>query len=67
MEAIMGYQTIVVHVDQAPNSEARMALAAQLAAQEEGHLVGVALTGVPRYICAPAGCSKAVACSSKTI
>ncbi|HEY0588506.1 MAG TPA: universal stress protein [Pseudoduganella sp.] len=46
----MGYQTIVVHVDHAPNSEARIALAAQLAGQEDGHLVGVALTGVPRYM-----------------
>ncbi|WP_342116419.1 universal stress protein [Pseudoduganella sp. OTU4001] len=46
----MNYRTIVVHVDQAPNSGARMALAAQLTAQQEGHLVGVALTGVPRYM-----------------
>ena len=46
----MSYRTIVVHVDQSPNGEARMALAAQLAAQEGGHLVGVALTGVPRYM-----------------
>lgn len=46
----MGYQTIVVHVDRAPNSEARMALAAQLAVMDESHLVGVAFTGVPRYM-----------------
>lgn len=46
----MNFRTIVVHVDQAPNSEARMALAAQLAAKQESHLVGVALTGVPRYM-----------------
>ena len=46
----MTYRTIVVHVDQAPNSEARITLAAELALQEGGHLVGAALTGVPRYM-----------------
>lgn len=46
----MSYRTIVVHVDQAPNSEARIALAAQLALQHGGHLVGAAMTGAPRYM-----------------
>lgn len=46
----MTYRTVVVHVDQARNSDARIALAAQLAQQEGSHLVGVALTGIPRYM-----------------
>ncbi len=48
----MSYRTIVVHVDRAPNAVARIELAAQLAAREGAHLVGAAITGVPRYMLA---------------
>jgi len=48
----MSYRTIVVHVDRAPNSTARIELAAQLAVREGAHLVGAAMTGVPRYMLA---------------
>ncbi|MCE3260939.1 MAG: universal stress protein [Pseudoduganella sp.] len=48
----MSYRTIVVHVDRAPNIEARIALAAALAVREEAHLVGAAMTGMPRTMLA---------------
>lgn len=48
----MSYRTIVVHVDRAPNSTARIEIAAQLAMREGAHLVGAAMTGVPRYMLA---------------
>ena len=42
----MSYKTILVHVDQSPHAPARCALAVNLAAAEEAHLVGCALTGI---------------------
>ncbi|WP_374582353.1 universal stress protein [Pseudoduganella sp.] len=48
----MTYRTIVVHVDRAANLEARIALAAALAVREEAHLVGAAMTGMPRTMLA---------------
>jgi nucleotide-binding universal stress UspA family protein len=48
----MSYRTIVVHADRAPNSEARIALAATLALREDAHLVGAASTGMPRSMLA---------------
>jgi nucleotide-binding universal stress UspA family protein len=46
----MSYRTIVIHADHTPGSEARFTLAAELALREGAHLVGVAITGVPRYM-----------------
>ncbi len=46
----MPYRTIVIHTDCGPNSEARVALAAGLALRQDAHLVGAAMTGVPRYM-----------------
>ena len=48
----MSYRTIVVHADRAANAEARIALAAALALREEAHLVGAAMTGMPRSMLA---------------
>jgi len=48
----MYYRTIVVHADRAANAEARIALAAAIAAREEAHLVGAAMTGTPRSMLA---------------
>ena len=48
----MSYRTIVVQADRAPNTEARITLAAALALREEGHLVGAATTGMPRSMLA---------------
>jgi nucleotide-binding universal stress UspA family protein len=46
----VSYKTILVHVDQSPRADARIALAARLAAQHGAHLVGLAATGIPRHI-----------------
>jgi nucleotide-binding universal stress UspA family protein len=46
----MSYKTILVHVDQSPRATARIGLAARLAAEHGGHLVGVAMTGISRHI-----------------
>lgn len=46
----MSYKTILVHVDDAKNAPTRIALAAQLALDEDAHLIGTALTGVSRYL-----------------
>ncbi|MTW14241.1 universal stress protein [Pseudoduganella eburnea] len=48
----MSYRTIVVHADRASNTEARIALAAALAIREDAHLVGAAMTGMPRSMLA---------------
>ncbi len=48
----MSYRTIVVHADRAANAEARIGLAAALALREEAHLVGAAMTGMPRSMLA---------------
>lgn len=42
----MSYKTILVHVDQSPHAASRIALAVHLAASEQAHLVGSALTGI---------------------
>lgn len=46
----MTYRTILVHVDRAASAAERIKLAAGLAEQEQAHLVGAAMTGVPRYM-----------------
>ncbi len=40
------YKTIVVHVDDGPQLASRLAVAAWLAREHEGHLVGSAVTGI---------------------
>jgi nucleotide-binding universal stress UspA family protein len=52
METTMSYRTILVHVDKADGAAARITLAAELAAREGAHLVGAAMTGVPRFMLA---------------
>lgn len=47
----MSYRTILVHVDNTDAAPARIKLAADLARREGAHLIGTALTGVPRYMC----------------
>jgi nucleotide-binding universal stress UspA family protein len=46
----MGYKTILVHVDDAPHAPARVLMAAELALQHRAHVIGVALTGVSRFL-----------------
>ena len=46
----MSYKTILVHVDQTPRARARIALAARLAGEHGAHLVGIAMTGISRFI-----------------
>ena len=46
----MSYKTILVHVDDAKNANARLELAAKLAVAENAHLIGSALTGVSRFL-----------------
>lgn len=46
----MSYKTILVHVDQSRHAAERARIAGTIAAYEEAHLVGVATTGVSRYI-----------------
>jgi nucleotide-binding universal stress UspA family protein len=46
----MSYKTILVHVDQSPRAKGRIELAARLAADHGGHLVGIATTGISRQI-----------------
>ncbi|HEV2609526.1 MAG TPA: universal stress protein [Noviherbaspirillum sp.] len=46
----MSYKTILVHVDQSRHTPARIRIAAQLAAAENAHLIGAAMTGVSRYL-----------------
>ena len=45
----MAYKTILVHVDEAPHSAARILLAGELALQEGAHVIGVATTGISRF------------------
>lgn len=44
----MNYKTIMVHVDASDSAPERIAFAAQLAAQQDAHLVGIAQTGITR-------------------
>ncbi len=46
----MTYKTVLVHVDQSQQSETRVRLAAQIATSQHAHLVGVAMTGISRYV-----------------
>jgi nucleotide-binding universal stress UspA family protein len=46
----MGYKTILVHVDETAHSAARVLMAADLALQHGAHVIGVALTGVSRFL-----------------
>ena len=46
----MSYKTIIVHVDDSPGSEARVAVAAAIANEENAHLIGAATTGVSQVI-----------------
>lgn len=45
----MSYKTILVHVNEAPQSVARYHLAAHIAMLGKGHLTGLATTGLSRY------------------
>lgn len=51
----MPYKTILVHVDDSPGAAVRIALAAQLAARFDAHLVGAALSGISRLFYQEAG------------
>lgn len=46
----MGYKTILVHIDQTQACKRRIEIAAKLSLEQNAHLVGVAVTGVSRYI-----------------
>ena len=46
----MSYKTILVHADKCRHAKQYIDLAASIAAQEDAHLIGVATTGVSRYI-----------------
>jgi len=46
----MSFKTILVHVDESPRLAERIRLAAELAVQDDGHLVGVAMTGISRSL-----------------
>ena len=46
----MSYKTILVHVDQSRHAAARIRIAAQIALAENAHLVGVATTGLSRFV-----------------
>lgn len=46
----MSYKTILVHVDQSPHAEARIGLAARIAAGQGAHLIGAAMTGISRFV-----------------
>jgi nucleotide-binding universal stress UspA family protein len=49
-EVIMGYKTILVHVDASPAASDRIRLAIGLAQAAGAHLVGSALTGISRFV-----------------
>ncbi len=46
----MSYKTILVHVDDTRNVEARMEIAARLAMLDDAHLIGTATTGISRFL-----------------
>lgn len=46
----MSYKTILVHVDETARCVERVKIAAQMAAAEDAHLIGVAMTGISRFI-----------------
>lgn len=51
----MRYKTILVHVDDTPQAESTIALAARLALGSDAHLLGVATSGVSRFFYRDAG------------
>ena len=51
----MSYKTILVHLDESTRTEEHIKIAAQIAISENAHLVGVAMTGVSRFIYQSAG------------
>jgi nucleotide-binding universal stress UspA family protein len=46
----MSYKTILVHVDESENLDARTQAAAQIAAAENAHLIGLATTGISKFL-----------------
>jgi nucleotide-binding universal stress UspA family protein len=46
----MTYKTIIVHVDESRHLYRRAELAARVAAHDNAHLIGIALTGVPGFV-----------------
>lgn len=46
----MHYKTILLHADNARNANARLELTAQLAEQQQAHLVCAAMTGISRFV-----------------
>jgi len=46
----MSYKTIVVYVDQSSHSAQRIRLAAEIAIAHDAHLIGLAVTGISRFI-----------------
>lgn len=46
----MSYKTILVHVDESEHLDARVQAAAQIAAAENAHLIGLATTGISRFL-----------------
>ncbi|MES2071191.1 MAG: universal stress protein [Pseudomonadota bacterium] len=46
----MSYQSILVHVDQSRHAAERIRIAARIANAENAHLIGVAMTGVSRWM-----------------
>lgn len=49
----MSYKTVLVHVDNSANVQLRYALAVAIAKSQDAHLLGVAATGVSRFIQTP--------------
>lgn len=50
----MPYKTILVHADLSLHAPGRIRLAARLAQAEGAHLIGAAMTGISRFVYAPA-------------
>jgi nucleotide-binding universal stress UspA family protein len=46
----MSYKTILVHVDETKRAEERIRIASQIAAAQNAHLIGTAMTGVSRFL-----------------
>ena len=46
----MSYKTIVVHVDESHTAEQRYEMAARLANLHDAHLIGLASSGVARFM-----------------
>lgn len=46
----MSYKTILVHVDESKHIDVRIRVAARIANDENGHVVGVATTGIAKFL-----------------